>query len=67
MSYTNTDMVWRFPIAFQVIFCLIIISGMLVTPESPRWCALDLRAYLLVSPNSKKGCWPATVTRKPPG
>ncbi|KAI5812965.1 general substrate transporter [Pyronema omphalodes] len=37
VSFTGTDMVWRFPIAFQVIFCLIIIFGMMVCPESPRW------------------------------
>ncbi|KAF8533323.1 general substrate transporter [Trichophaea hybrida] len=37
ISFTNTDMVWRFPIAFQIVFCAIIIFGMLLCPESPRW------------------------------
>jgi hypothetical protein len=37
VSFTGTDMVWRFPIAFQLIFAVIIISGMMVLPESPRW------------------------------
>ena len=34
---TIADFVWRFPIAFQIVFGLIIIFGMLVLPESPRW------------------------------
>lgn len=37
VSFTGTDMVWRFPIAFQLIFAAIIIGGMVVLPESPRW------------------------------
>lgn len=37
VSFTGTDMVWRFPIAFQLVFAVIIIGGMLVLPESPRW------------------------------
>ena len=31
------DLVWRFPIAFQIIFALIVIIGMIWLPESPRW------------------------------
>lgn len=27
---------WRFPIAFQIVFGLLIIAGMFVLPESPR-------------------------------
>ena len=37
VSYTNSDVVWRFPIAFQILFALIIIVGMIFLPESPRW------------------------------
>ncbi|KAI5805162.1 general substrate transporter [Geopyxis carbonaria] len=37
MSFTNNDLVWRFPIAFQIIFAVILILGMKVLPESPRW------------------------------
>ncbi|KAB8227616.1 general substrate transporter [Aspergillus alliaceus] len=36
-SYGNPDLTWRFPIAFQCLFGLIIIFGLLVLPESPRW------------------------------
>jgi hypothetical protein len=36
-SYGNDDLVWRFPIAFQIIFGLIVSGGMFFLPESPRW------------------------------
>ncbi|KAJ5810530.1 Major facilitator superfamily domain general substrate transporter [Penicillium pulvis] len=36
-SYGPTDLVWRFPIAFQCIFGVFIIVGMTFLPESPRW------------------------------
>lgn len=29
--------VWRFPIAFQIAFCVVILTLMLRLPESPRW------------------------------
>ena len=36
-SYGSDDLVWRFPIAFQCIFALIVSIGMIFLPESPRW------------------------------
>ncbi|KAH6854030.1 general substrate transporter [Chaetomium sp. MPI-CAGE-AT-0009] len=36
-SYGPDDLVWRFPIAFQVIFAIFIIVPMMFLPESPRW------------------------------
>ena len=36
-SFGNSDLVWRFPIAFQCVFGLVIIGGMSFLPESPRW------------------------------
>lgn len=36
-SYGPDDLVWRFPIAFQVIFAVFIIVPMFFLPESPRW------------------------------
>ncbi|KAK0656971.1 hypothetical protein B0T16DRAFT_441787 [Cercophora newfieldiana] len=36
-SFGPDDLTWRFPIAFQVIFALIIIIPMIFLPESPRW------------------------------
>jgi sugar porter (SP) family MFS transporter len=36
-SYGPADLVWRFPIAFQVVFAIFIIIPMCFLPESPRW------------------------------
>ncbi|KAL2256220.1 hypothetical protein VTK26DRAFT_1972 [Humicola hyalothermophila] len=36
-SYGPDDLVWRFPIAFQVIFAFLITIPMFFLPESPRW------------------------------
>lgn len=36
-SYGPDDLTWRFPIAFQIFFGLLIILGLMVLPESPRW------------------------------
>ena len=33
----HDDVVWRFPIAFQIVFGVIIIVGIYLLPESPRW------------------------------
>lgn len=37
LSYVDTSVSWRFPIAFQIFFAIILMSGVLVLPESPRW------------------------------
>ncbi|KAI9818447.1 MAG: hypothetical protein M1827_000506 [Pycnora praestabilis] len=36
-SYGPPDLTWRFPIAFQIIFGLVVCIGMIWLPESPRW------------------------------
>lgn len=36
-SYGPNDLTWRFPIAFQIIFGIILIVGIWFLPESPRW------------------------------
>lgn len=36
-SYGPADLTWRFPIAFQIIFALVISIPMYFLPESPRW------------------------------
>jgi MFS family permease len=36
-TYGPDNFVWRFPIAFQIAFALIILVLMLRLPESPRW------------------------------
>lgn len=36
-SYGPDDLVWRFPIAFQIVFGVMIIVGMYYLPDSPRY------------------------------
>lgn len=36
-SYGSQDLSWRFPIAFQIIFGLVVVIFMVGLPESPRW------------------------------
>lgn len=35
--YNKSSFQWRFPIAFQAVFGIILIIGILAFPESPRW------------------------------
>lgn len=37
LSFTNGQLVWRFPIAAQIIFAILLISMAPSMPESPRW------------------------------
>ena len=37
LSYVNTSVQWRFPVAFQIIFAILVTVGALMLPESPRW------------------------------
>ncbi|TGZ79868.1 sugar porter family MFS transporter [Ascodesmis nigricans] len=36
-SYVDNSSQWRFPIAFQVVFAFLLIGGVMLLPESPRW------------------------------
>ncbi|KAI2470382.1 general substrate transporter [Annulohypoxylon bovei var. microspora] len=36
-SYGSEDLSWRFPIAFQILFGLVVCISMIFLPESPRW------------------------------
>jgi sugar porter (SP) family MFS transporter len=36
-SFGPPDLTWRFPIAFQIVFALVVSIGMIWLPESPRW------------------------------
>ncbi|KAI0526266.1 general substrate transporter [Xylaria bambusicola] len=36
-SFGPADLVWRFPIAFQIVFGIIVSTAMFWLPESPRW------------------------------
>lgn len=37
LSFVDSSVSWRFPIAFQIFFAAILIGGVIVLPESPRW------------------------------
>ncbi|KAI5855056.1 general substrate transporter [Durotheca rogersii] len=43
-SYGPPDLTWRFPIAFQIVFALLVCVPMIFLPESPRWL-LTLERY----------------------
>lgn len=40
LSFTDSSVAWRFPLAFQIVFCLFILAFVLGLPESPRWLIL---------------------------
>ncbi|KAI1098407.1 general substrate transporter [Jackrogersella minutella] len=58
----NSSVAWRFPLAFQIVFCLFILSLVWNLPESPRWLilknreeeALEVLAALADVPNNDK-------------
>lgn len=37
LSYVDTSIQWRFPVAFQIFFAIILFTGITNMPESPRW------------------------------
>jgi len=37
LSYLGSTVEWRFPVAFQIFFAIIMCIGMWLLPESPRW------------------------------
>lgn len=39
-SFAPGSVAWRFPLAFQVVFCIIILAFIPFLPESPRWLVL---------------------------
>lgn len=43
-SYGEPDLTWRFPIAFQIVFGIVVMVGPYWLPESPRWLLTKDRA-----------------------
>lgn len=37
LSYVDTSVQWRFPVAFQAIFGIVLFGAIINMPESPRW------------------------------
>ena len=44
MSYIPSSVQWRFPIAFQIVFAVLLLFGAFNLPESPRWLIAHDRA-----------------------
>ncbi|KAI0009565.1 sugar transporter family protein [Xylariaceae sp. FL0662B] len=42
-SFIDSSVAWRFPLAFQIVFCLFILCFIWNLPESPRWLILKDR------------------------
>ncbi|KJZ77545.1 hypothetical protein HIM_03269 [Hirsutella minnesotensis 3608] len=52
LSFAPGSVAWRFPLAFQIAFCLFILAFVLGLPESPRWLILkgrDEEARLVIA------------------
>ncbi|EIW66271.1 hypothetical protein TREMEDRAFT_72410 [Tremella mesenterica DSM 1558] len=68
LSYVKSSVSWRFPIAFQIVFALILLGGVSVLPESPRWLiahgqhAEGLRVIAALSATSVED--PLAITEK---
>lgn len=43
LSFARGSIAWRFPLAFQIVFCLLILVAVPFLPESPRWLVLQGR------------------------
>lgn len=43
LSFAPGSVAWRFPLAFQVVFCIFILAFIWALPESPRWLILKGR------------------------
>ncbi|GAB1727493.1 hypothetical protein NU195Hw_g506t1 [Hortaea werneckii] len=62
----ENEVAWRFPLAFQIVFALIIFGTILNLPESPRWLVMqgkhDEAMEVLTYINNKPADDPALVT-----
>ncbi|KAG5982331.1 hypothetical protein E4U55_002045 [Claviceps digitariae] len=45
LSFAPGSVAWRFPLAFQIVFCVFILFFVLSLPESPRWLILKGRDH----------------------
>ena len=43
LSFAPGSVAWRFPLAFQIVFCIFILCFIPFLPESPRWLILKGR------------------------
>lgn len=45
LSYVDSSVQWRFPVAFQIVFAIMVSTGALMLPESPRWFVMKGRDH----------------------
>lgn len=70
MSYTSGSIAWRLPIAFQIIFAVVVIVVLFGLPESPRWLFAQgrheeaIKALCLVHEEDKDGPEVTYATRQ---
>ncbi|GAV54312.1 hypothetical protein ZYGR_0AL00440 [Zygosaccharomyces rouxii] len=43
-SFINSSVQWRFPVAVQIIFAVVLLGGIIRMPESPRWLMAKKRS-----------------------
>lgn len=43
LSFVESNVNWRFPIAFQIFFAILLFTGVQMLPDSPRWLLLTNR------------------------
>ncbi|KAJ5491468.1 sugar transporter STL1 [Penicillium diatomitis] len=41
LSYVESSVQWRFPVAFQILFAILVSVGAMMLPESPRWFVMQ--------------------------
>ncbi|KAJ5351243.1 hypothetical protein N7541_002043 [Penicillium brevicompactum] len=41
LSYVDSSVQWRFPVAFQILFAILVTIGGIMLPESPRWFVMQ--------------------------
>ncbi|RMZ19445.1 hypothetical protein D0859_16563, partial [Hortaea werneckii] len=62
----ENEVAWRFPLAFQIVFALVIFGSIMNLPESPRWLVMqgrhDEAMEVLTYMNDKPADDPALVT-----
>lgn len=54
-SYVDNSSQWRFPISFQVVFAILLIAGVMMLPESPRYAPYPL--HISIPPTLFVACF----------
>lgn len=55
-SFAPGSVSWRFPLAFQIVFCFFILGTVWNLPESPRWLLLKREFSSIIPPTLRSLC-----------